>query len=192
MSSDAGGLCKAIHVTTRRWKSASCRSIERRSLLKNSWKSSFSVFYQYFTAQHESFTGNETSAILSALHGGEIGREYMEKVGGLAAGLAVVLAIVGGFVSIPGLEVGLIILVLGIIGGIAADQDGAIRMYLAVLVLPAVGAVLGAIPAIGEYLTAIFSNLAVAAAGMSASLITRRLYDMVMGALKGLSSGSDS
>ena len=76
----------------------------------------------------------------------------MEKVGGLAAGLAVVLAIVGGFVSIPGLEVGLIILVLGIIGGIAADQDGAIRMYLAVLVLPAVGAVLGAIPAIGEYL----------------------------------------
>ena len=116
----------------------------------------------------------------------------MEKVGGLAAALAVVLAIVGGFVSIPGLEVGLIILVLGIIGGIAADQDGAIRMYLAVLVLPAVGAALGAIPAVGEYWTAIFGNLAVAAAGMSASLITRRLYDMVMGALKGLSSGSDS
>ncbi|NNE49188.1 MAG: hypothetical protein HKM91_02605 [Altererythrobacter sp.] len=115
----------------------------------------------------------------------------MEKVGGLAAALAVVLAIIGGFVSIPGLEVGLIILILGIIGGISADQDGAVRMYLAVLVLPAVGAALGAIPAVGEYLTTIFGNLAVAAAGMSASLITRRLYEMVMGALKGLSSGSD-
>jgi hypothetical protein len=48
MSSDAGGLCKDIHVTTRRWKSASCRSIERRSLLKNSWKSSFSIFLSIF------------------------------------------------------------------------------------------------------------------------------------------------
>jgi mRNA-degrading endonuclease toxin of MazEF toxin-antitoxin module len=48
MSSNAGGLCKAIHVTTRRWKSASCRSIERRSLLKNSWKSLFSVFLSIF------------------------------------------------------------------------------------------------------------------------------------------------
>lgn len=114
----------------------------------------------------------------------------MEKVGGLATLLAVLLAIIAAFVAIPGVEAALIILILGIIGGIAADQDGAVRMFLAVLVLPVVGAALGSIPAIGEYLTAIFGNLAVAAAGVAATLIVRRLYDMTMGTVKGFSSDS--
>ena len=116
----------------------------------------------------------------------------MEKIGGLATALAVVLAIVAGVVSIPGLQVGLIILILGIIGGITADQDGAVRMYVAVLALPAIGAALGGIPVAGEYLNSIFGNLTAAAAGVSASLVTRRLYDMVMGAVKGLGGGGDS
>ena len=114
----------------------------------------------------------------------------MDKVGGLATLLAVLLAIVAAFVAIPGVDAALLILILGIVGGIAADQDGAVRMFLAVLVLPAVGAALGAIPAVGEYLTAIFGNLGVAAAGVSATLIARRVYDMVMGSIKGFSSAS--
>ena len=114
----------------------------------------------------------------------------MEKVGGLATLLAVLLAIVTGFVAIPGMDTALIILILGIIGGIVADQDGAIRMFLAVLVLPAIGAALGAVPAVGGYLTAIFGNLAVAAAGVSAMLVARRLYEMVMDTVKGFSSDS--
>ncbi|WP_095011543.1 hypothetical protein [Tsuneonella mangrovi] len=114
----------------------------------------------------------------------------MEKIGGLAAALAVLLAIIAGFVAIPGLNVALIILILGIVGGIAASQDGAVRMFLGVIVLPAIGTALGTIPAIGEHLTTIFNSLAVAAAGVSASLVARRLYEMVMGAFKGLASGS--
>ena len=114
----------------------------------------------------------------------------MEKVSGLASALAIVLAVIAGFVAIPGVDMNLVILVLGIVGGIAAAQDGAIRIYLAVLVLPAVGAALGGLPALGEYLAAIFGYLGVAAAGMAASLIVRRLIEMVMGAVGGLTGGS--
>lgn len=114
----------------------------------------------------------------------------MEKVSGLASVLAIVIAIVAGLVAIPAVDMNLVILVLGIIGGIAAAQDGAIRMYIAVLVLPVVGTALGGVPALGDYLTAIFGNLAVAAAGMSATLIVRRLIEMVMGAVGGLTGGS--
>ncbi len=115
----------------------------------------------------------------------------MEKLSGIATALAVVLAVIAGLVDIPGVDMALIILVVAIIGGIGADQDGAVRMYLAVLVLPAVGAALGAVPAVGDYLTAIFGNLGVAAAGVSASLIVRRLIEMVMGGVSGLTSGGD-
>ena len=114
----------------------------------------------------------------------------MEKLSGVASALAIVLSIVAGFVAIPSVDAGLVILILGIIGGIAASQDGAIRMYLAVLVLPAVGAALGGIPTVGEYLTSIFGYLTAAAAGMSTSLIVRRLYEMVMGAVTSLTAGS--
>ncbi len=113
----------------------------------------------------------------------------MEKFGGLAAALGVVLAIVAGIVTIPGIDIGLVLLLLGVVGGIAADQDGAIRVYLAVLVLPVIGTALGVVPFAGEQLGAIFGNLAIAVAGIATSLVARRLYDMVMGTVKGLTSG---
>ncbi|TNE45768.1 MAG: hypothetical protein EP341_10425 [Sphingomonadales bacterium] len=114
----------------------------------------------------------------------------MEKIGGLAGALGVVLAIVAGVVNIPGLDVALIILLLGVVAGVAAPQDGAVRIFLGVLVLPAVGAALAGVPAVGGYLDAIFGNLAVAAAGVATSLVARRVYEMVMSGVKGL-SGSE-
>ena len=114
----------------------------------------------------------------------------MQKIGGIASTLAILLAIVGGVVNIPGLDVALVILVLAIIAGIWADQDNAVRMFLAVLVLPVVAAALASIPAVGGYLSAIFGNVAIAAAGVSASLIARRIYEMVMGTITGLTSGN--
>ena len=113
----------------------------------------------------------------------------MEKISGIASALGVLLAIIAAFVAVPGVEMSLVLLILGIIGGVAASQDGAVRVYLAVLVLPAVGAALGAVPMVGEHLTAIFNNLAVAAAGIAAALIVRRLIDMVMSAVTGLTGG---
>jgi len=112
----------------------------------------------------------------------------LAKVSGLAISLAIVLAVVAGVVAIPGLNVTLLILVLGIVGGISAPQDGAIRMFLAVLALPVIGAALGGIPMAGEYLTAIFNNITAAAAGASATLVARRIYDMVMDGVRGFSS----
>ena len=114
----------------------------------------------------------------------------MDKISGIANLLGILLAVVAAFVALPGMDAALIILVLGIIGGLTADQDNAVRMYIAVLVLPAVGAALGAIPQVGEYLTSIFNNLGVAAAGISATLITRRLIDMVKDGIAGLTGGS--
>lgn len=114
----------------------------------------------------------------------------MQKIGGIASTLAILLAVVAGVVNIPGLNVALVILVLAIVAGIWADQDNAVRMFLAVLVLPAIGAALASVPAVGGYLNAIFGNVAIAAAGVSASLVARRLYETVMGTVTGLTSGN--
>lgn len=113
----------------------------------------------------------------------------MDKLTGLSTVLAIILAVVAGVVPIPGLDVGLVLVILGVIGGISTSQDGAIRMYLAVLVLPAIAAGLGGIPAVGGYLAAIFANLAVAVTGIAATLATRKGYDVVMGGIKGLTAG---
>lgn len=112
----------------------------------------------------------------------------MDKLTGLATVLGIILAIVAGVVPIPALDVGLILLVLGVIGGIGANQDGAIRIYLAVLVLPAIAIGLGGVPMAGGYLGAIFANLAVVVTGVAASLATRKAYDMVMGGVKNLTA----
>src|SRR3546814_20626358 len=107
-------------------------------------------------------------------HEAKIGGGNMEKLTGLATVLGIILAVVAGVVPIPGLDVGLVLVILGVIGGIGASQDGAIRMFLAVLVLPAIADGLGGIPAVGGYLAAIFANLAVAATGIPASLASRK------------------
>ena len=72
----------------------------------------------------------------------------MEKVTGIAGSLAVILAVVAGFVAIPGLDTGLLLLILGIVGGVTAGQDTAVRMFLAVLTLPVIGTALGGIPVV--------------------------------------------
>lgn len=111
----------------------------------------------------------------------------MDKITGLAGALAAILAVVTGFVAIPGVDMALVLVVLGIIAGISASQDNAVRTFLAVLVLPHVGAALGGIPAVGEQLGAVAGNLALAAAGIAATMVARRVYEMVMDSVKGLS-----
>ena len=113
----------------------------------------------------------------------------MDKLTGLASLLAVILAIVAGVMPNLGFDAGMIILILGIIAGISADQDNAVRMYVAVLVLPVVAAGLGGLEAVGGYLAGIFGNLAVAATGISATLIARKVYEMAMGNVQSLTGG---
>jgi len=113
----------------------------------------------------------------------------MDKLTGLASLLAVVLAIVAGVMPELGFDAGMVILILGIIAGIGADQDNAMRMYLAVLVLPMVATGLAGLQAVGGPLAGISGNLAVVATGMAATLIARRVYEMAMGDIKRLTGG---
>jgi len=113
----------------------------------------------------------------------------MSKITGLAGALGMILAVIAGVVPIPGLDVALVLLVLGIVGGISMEQDAGVRVFLAVLTIPVIGAALGGVPAVGTNLNAIFGNVAMVATGAGATLVARRVYTMVMDNLKGLASG---
>jgi hypothetical protein len=113
----------------------------------------------------------------------------MQKVGGLAATLGVLLALVAGVIVLPEtVPVAAILVVLGVIAGISTPQDGAVRVYVAVLAFPVVGTALGNIPAVGEYLSAIFINLGFAAAGIAATLMAMRVFEMAKGGVTGLTA----
>jgi hypothetical protein len=111
----------------------------------------------------------------------------INKIGAVARIVATVLAIVAAFVAIPSLNVTLVLVVLGLIAGLAYSGEEVVRLFLVVLVLPAVGVALGTIPAIGEQLSALASNIALAAAGIAATVIARRLIDNSKGDVAGLS-----
>jgi hypothetical protein len=112
----------------------------------------------------------------------------VKSIAGLARLLATLLAIVAGFVAIPSLDVALALVVLGIIAGLgyAADQAG--KLFLVVLVLPAVGTALATIPAIGAQLNAVALNVALAAAGVAATVIAMRLFNNSKDDVAGLSA----
>jgi hypothetical protein len=112
----------------------------------------------------------------------------VKSIAGLARLLATLLAVVAGFVAIPSLDVALALVVLGIIAGFgyAADQGG--RLFLVVLVLPAVAGALGTIPVIGPQLGAVALNVALAAAGIAATVIAMRLFSNSRDDVAGLSA----
>jgi hypothetical protein len=110
------------------------------------------------------------------------------KVVGLARALAIILAVITAFVAIPNLNVALVLVVLGLIAGIAYSDETATRLFLAVLVLPLVSAALNTIPAVGEQLGAIATNVALAAAGAAATFVAIRLFNLVKDDLTGLAS----
>ena len=109
------------------------------------------------------------------------------KVANLALALGILLAIIAGFIVIPGLNVALVLVVLGLIGGLAFAADEVVRLYVAVLVLPAIGLALANVPAIGGQLDAAATNVALCAAGAAATVLAIRLYNLVKDGLLGLS-----
>ena len=108
------------------------------------------------------------------------------KISGLARALAVLLALVAGFVQLGMLDVALILVVLGLIAGLGYNAETVVRLFLTVLVLPMVGIALGHIPAIGPQLTAVAGNLALTAAASAATAIALRLFGLVRDDLMGL------
>jgi hypothetical protein len=112
------------------------------------------------------------------------------KIGGLARALAILLAIVAGFVALGGMDVALALVVLGLIAGLALTDERMVLNVALVIALPLVGAALAHIPTIGAQLNAVSLNLQMAMAGGIATALAIRMYHLTVGGLMGLMGGA--
>jgi hypothetical protein len=110
----------------------------------------------------------------------------LTKIGGLARALAIVLAIVAGFVALTMMNVPLVLVVLGLIAGLAMPEDRLVLSTVTLIALPIIGAALATIPTIGAQLAAVCGNLQLAIAGALATTIAMRLYHMTMDGVTGM------
>ena len=117
----------------------------------------------------------------------------LNKIGGLARALYVVLAIVAGFVALGGMNIPLILVVLGLIAGLAMARDKLVVAMVAVVALPFMGTALATIPTIGGQLNAVMLNLQLGVAGAAVTALMIMLYELIMESLSGLAgSGAAS
>lgn len=110
------------------------------------------------------------------------------KIGGLSRALAILLAIVAGFYALPGVDVALVLLVLGLIAGLAMTEDRVLLSVAIVIALPIIGTALTHIPTIGAQLNNVALNLQMAIAGSLTTVLAIRLYHLVMGGVMGLAA----
>ena len=108
------------------------------------------------------------------------------KIGGLARALYVILAIVAGFVALNMMNVPLVLVVLGLVAGVAITRDRSVMVMVAVIALPLIGAALANLPAVGAQLNAVCGNLQMGAAGAAATALAIYLYEMIMETLTGM------
>ena len=108
------------------------------------------------------------------------------KIGGLARAVAIILAIVAAFMTLNMMNVPLVLVVLGLVAGLALTDDRLVLNVALVIALPIVGAALAHISTIGAQLNAIALNLQVAMAGGIATAVAIRMYHLVMGSVMGL------
>lgn len=114
----------------------------------------------------------------------------LKKIGGLARAIYIVLAIVAGFVALGMINVGLVLVALGLLAGLAMPRERMLLVAAIVIVLPTVGAALGTIPMIGAQLTAVAANIQLGAAAALASAIAIFLYDLFMDGVQGIVGGT--
>jgi len=114
----------------------------------------------------------------------------LQKISGLARSLYIVIAIAAGFVAMGGLNVALVLVVLGLIAGITMPRDRMVLAAAAVIALPMVGTALTNIPTIGTQLSAVMTNLQLGIAGALASAFAILLYELTMDGVTGLTAGS--
>jgi hypothetical protein len=115
----------------------------------------------------------------------------LNKIGGLARALYILLAIIAGFVALSMMNVPLVLVVLGLIAGLAVPRDRMVLLAALVIALPIVGTALAQIPSIGAQLSAVAGNLQMGAAGSLATAMAIMLYELVMEGVTGImGSGS--
>ena len=116
----------------------------------------------------------------------------LKKIGGLARACYIILAIVAGFVALNMMNVPLVLVVLGLVAGLAVPRDRMVLLAALVIALPVVGTALGQLPTIGAQLTAVAGNLQMGAAGALATALAIMLYELVMEGFTGLAgAGSE-
>lgn len=103
--------------------------------------------------------------------------EELSKITTISTLLAVILAIVTAFVSIPMSAAAL--LILGGFGAINNPPDLRLRIYGATIVLLLGAKSLTAIPVAGDPLAAIFAGVAIALTGASVVGVTLGIYQLV-------------
>ena len=113
----------------------------------------------------------------------------MNKIGGLARALAILLAIVAGFMPLGGMDVTLVLLVLGLVAGLALTDERMLVNVALVIALPIIGSALTHIPTIGAQLNNVALNMQVAMAGGIATALAIRMYHLVMAGLMGVAGG---
>ena len=114
----------------------------------------------------------------------------LTKIGGLARALAILLAIVAGFMALNMMNVPLVLVVLGLVAGLAMAEDRLLLSTVTLIALPIVGAALTHIPMVGAQLNAVALNVQMALAGGLATVIAIRLYHMTMDGVMGLAGGA--
>ncbi|HEX3364076.1 hypothetical protein [Phenylobacterium sp.] len=105
----------------------------------------------------------------------------MGKLYAAARAVAVLVAIVAAFTTIPYAAV--VLLVLGAISGVGNSAEDNMRVFVISIVLAVGSKSLEAIPDVGVYLAAIFGGIGVATFGASIAGITLGLYRRTVGEL---------
>jgi len=104
----------------------------------------------------------------------------MKQVYAGARVLALVVAVVGAFATIP--YIATILLVLGAISVIGNTQEDNLRTYAVAVVLLVGSKELAVVPSAGTYLAAIFGGIGTAAFGASALGVLLSVYRLTMAA----------
>jgi hypothetical protein len=110
----------------------------------------------------------------------------LTKIGGLARALAIILAIVAGFVALTMMNVPLTLVVLGLIAGLGIPEDRLVLSTVTLIALPIIGTALATIPMAGAHLNSVALNLQLALAGSLATSVAIRIYHMTMDGVTGL------
>lgn len=88
---------------------------------------------------------------------------------------AIAIAVVGAFVEVP--YAGTLLVVLGLVAGVAIAGEDHVRVLVSALVLGSLYGVLGNIPEIGMYLAKIFAAVGTFAAGAALTIISRNVWN---------------
>jgi len=88
---------------------------------------------------------------------------------------AIAISVISAFVDVP--YGGAILVVLGLVAGIAMAAEDHVRVLVSALVLGMLSGALGSIPEVGMYLAKIFSAAGAFAAGAALMIIARNVWN---------------